>query len=570
MNALSEQHAGNFASDLPPEVAHKTARSLLTEGDLARAEQAALNAVRAAPNYAEAFHTLTQIHLAQRNLEDAIKDARAAIAAAPTYAEAHLTLAKCLSLKGDLDGAIAAARAAIAAAPNYAEALCTLGQFLHKARKHDEAELEFRAALAAKGDYVEAMNSLGMLLHERGRLPEAEEILRKAVSLNLDYANAHNNLGFVLRDMGRSKEAAASFRVAHDLFEPHLVLSKQEVGANPLWQYVRISGDIARWKLTGTHRHKAWTDYRMLHCRTNGRSSDFFSNLLKRFEGANQSTEWRASTIFPWVTADQLSRITDALDRDGIYFFDQPVADNIIAELSDFAHRAEADLYPLPAAGITQAKFNPDAPLASGYYFKESQMLEHPEFQRMLGDPLLLAVAHAYFGCEPKLAYLAMWWSAVFVRTPLSDMAQLFHADLAHTKWLKTFVYLTDVDKGTGPHCFVRGSHKSDEGGHKLRSRGLVRFSDEDIHAAYGDRVIEIEGRRGTAFIADTRGFHKAALPRTNHRLLLQVYHVNSLYPDISSHNKRTLTPRDSALIETIRRSPGAFAAYDIANYHNE
>ena len=131
--------------------------------------------------------------------------------------------------------------------------------------------------------------------------------------------------------------------------------------------------------------------------------------------------------------------------------FDQPVADNIIAELSDFAHRAEANLYPLPAAGITQAKFNPDAPLASGYYFKELQMLEHPEFQRMLGDPLLLAVAHADFGCEPKLAYLAMWWSAVFVRTPLSDMAQLFHADLAHTKWLKTFVYLTDVDKGTGP-----------------------------------------------------------------------------------------------------------------------
>jgi hypothetical protein len=158
-----------------------------------------------------------------------------------------------------------------------------------------------------------------------------------------------------------------------------------------------------------------------------------------------------------------------------------------------------------------------------------------------------------------------MWWSAVLSRKPTSHMAQLFHADLANIKWLKTFVYLTDVADGTGPHSFVKGSHKPDREGFELRKRGLLRLSDEDVFKAYSkERVVDLVGPRGTVFIADTRGFHKGHNPMTGPRLVLQVYHVNSLYPEPRKKNRRKIIPADPTLIETIRLHPMAFAGYQI------
>jgi hypothetical protein len=244
--------------------------------------------------------------------------------------------------------------------------------------------------------------------------------------------------------------------------------------------------------------------------------------------------------------------------------FDRPIAEAIFDEMTGYGRTVPARLYPIPPNGQARAVFDPSAPLASGYNFDEEGLLAKPMFQRFVGDPLLLAVARAYLGVEPKLAYLQMWWSSVFERNPTSHMAQLFHADLAHIKWLKIFIYLTDVTDGTGPHSFVRGSHKADSEGWELRRRGLVRLSDEDIHRIYRDRVVNLVGPRGTAFIADTRGFHKGHLPRTGHRLILQSYYVNSLFPDAVASKKTRVDPVDPVLIESARRHPGTYARYEI------
>ena len=41
-----------------------------------------------------------------------------------------------------------------------------------------------------------------------------------------------------------------------------------------------------------------------------------------------------------------------------------------------------------------------------------------------------------------------------------SEAAQMFHFDLDRIKWLKFFIYLTDVKINSGPHVYVSGTHK--------------------------------------------------------------------------------------------------------------
>lgn len=261
-----------------------------------------------------------------------------------------------------------------------------------------------------------------------------------------------------------------------------------------------------------------------------------------------------------------MQKILNALDNDGLYIFDQLIAPELLNEIENYARTAEAKLSPPLASSRTRAVFDPLTPLASGYFFDARELMQQSVLQKFLGDPLLLTLARSYFGVEPKVRELVLWWSTVFSRNPSSDMAQLFHHDLSHMKWLKFFVYLTDVTATTGPHSYVLGSHKPDTEGKEIRTRGVVRVSDEDIHHKYPrEKIIDVMGPRGTAFIADTRGFHKGNHPITDHRLILQVYLVNSLYPDTKKKNKKLdLFVTDRALAESIRCHPKTFAGYNI------
>jgi Flp pilus assembly protein TadD len=551
-----------------------SARRALEQGDVSGAEILARRVLENAAMSAEAHHILARSVLNRGKLGEAVTAASEAIRLAPSYAEAHHTLAQCRLRQGAAKPALESARTAVTLVPEYAEAHFTLGTIFHRLGRLEEAEASFQAALSAKSDYVEALNHLGTVYGDQVRFGEGEAVLRKAVALRPDYADAHNNLGFILRRMGRSDEAAASFKLAHDLFEPHLVLHQSQAAiprtVDNARRFARVSTDILRWHANGRCRPQAWNDYRLLHQATNGRSGDVFSRALARFSGRPnaQSEPWRRSAIFPWIGPTDVPAILRALDRDGIYLFDRPIATKLVDEMHEYGLNTVARLYPTPASGRTHAIFDPIAPLAAGYQFDEEPMLARPEFQKFMADPLLLSVSQSYLGVEPKLAYLALWWSAAFEKNPMSHMAQLFHSDLAHIKWLKIFVYITDVTDETGPHSFVRGSHKVDEEGRELRRRGLVRISDEDIHRTYGrDRVMDLVGPRGTVFIADTRAFHKGHLPRAGHRLALQIYYVSSLFPEVIDKNKRHIEPSDPALIEAIRRRPGVFAGYSFGKH---
>ena len=98
--------------------------------------------------------------------------------------------------------------------------------------------------------------------------------------------------------------------------------------------------------------------------------------------------------------------------------------------------------------------------------------------------------------------------------------AQYFHWDNDFKKFFKLYVYLTDVDEGSGPHIFVPGTHKK-----KLSSHQLCRlYSDQQIYSSYPETK-KFLGKAGSLFFVDSYGIHKGETPTSNSRLLLNVHY---------------------------------------------
>ena len=161
-----------------------------------------------------------------------------------------------------------------------------------------------------------------------------------------------------------------------------------------------------------------------------------------------------------------------------------------------------------------------DKPYGSkrGFYQCEDVVLA-PHVLDIANDPILLSIAHNYFGAIPIIDYIGSWWSF-----PSKDLAltQSFHRDIDTLNSLKFFVYLTDVDSTSGPHVYVRSSHNSD-----LNTIKDKMHHDNEIIKEFSDKnLISLEGPKGYTFIADTFGFHKGLAPKSNNRLVLQIIYT--------------------------------------------
>lgn len=180
------------------------------------------------------------------------------------------------------------------------------------------------------------------------------------------------------------------------------------------------------------------------------------------------------------------------------YFKSQPCWDPWRAHLGDFP-------WDKPASDETNM----------GCYRIE-QILAAPGALDLFNHPLVLELAELYLSCKPTLDNVSCWWS--YGRRAQAKGTQRFHRDWDNIRGFKLFVYLTDVDKDSGPHSFIEGSHRSDL---LMETKAIA---DDNVFAVFGrDTERLFCGRAGTCFITDTFGIHKGELPLTRHRLMLAV-----------------------------------------------
>ena len=282
-----------------------------------------------------------------------------------------------------------------------------------------------------------------------------------------------------------------------------------------------------------THQNTPLESYqamRQLYLLSNGRFNDFISYLL-----SIKSPKYKniiAKGILGNLNPSQVISIADEIHNTGYYISSQKLHPDIVQKIVEFALKTPSSYIRLTNPknqSLIEEKiiFNPDAPLSPIYRFDMQQIFENSDLLNLLLDQSLLAVSQEYLNCSPVLDLVSLWWSVPFGGKGTSEAAQEFHFDMDRIKFLKIFIYLTDVNTNNGPHCYVAQSHKRKpkallSDGRKSDSEMWEYYPTSDIH--------ELCETSGTIILADTRGFHKGKPLVSGKRLLFEIEYSNSLF----------------------------------------
>lgn len=302
-----------------------------------------------------------------------------------------------------------------------------------------------------------------------------------------------------------------------------------------------------------------------LFCRTGGTSSDRLSQLISLANPPYALPD--AKGVLGDFDASALERITEDIDERGYHVFDKRLPDDVCDELFRFASTTRCMVRPMTQAGgaakpVVVDVYDPSKPLGNRYDFLGEDVINNTSVQQLMGDRSFVAVAQSYLRCKPLLDVMAMWWNAAFSDQPDSEAAQYYHFDMDRIKWLKFFIYLTDVTPNSGPHRFIEGSHRTGGIPSKLLDKGYSRLTDEEVSANYSaDKFIQFIAPRGTVIAEDTRGLHKAQHVRKGHRLMLQLQFSNSLFGGYYPP-ERIARVTDPGLADMIRRYPRMYSNY--------
>jgi len=310
---------------------------------------------------------------------------------------------------------------------------------------------------------------------------------------------------------------------------------------------------------TGTTPVEAYLSMRELFWRTDGRFNDVLTRLSAIMHPPYAIPLHQS--VFGDYNALEIVHIVNELKNRGYCVFRKRLSEPLCEELLQLAAAIQYRILLPPSGDEFRIQYSEDTVpyesdnvISPQYNAPAQTLMENPVVQDMVSDPLLLDISQRYFGASPVFDFVALWWSPPYLKHASSEAAQLFHFDMDRLKFLKFFVYLTDVGPDNGPHTYIAGSHKRKP--RELHRDG--RILDEEIAQYYSDSdIVEITGPRGTVFVADTRGFHKGKAPMYGDRLILQSVFATNLFGENYSpiYVNGKFTERFVARIRQYRRT---------------
>lgn len=286
-----------------------------------------------------------------------------------------------------------------------------------------------------------------------------------------------------------------------------------------------VMSGLREFKKEGTTPEDAYLSMRRLYRTTNGRFNDVMGAVCKTIHRKRQVD--LSSSLFSGATENEVRKIGRQLRKDGCYRFERTLPAEMCQQLLDFSLATPGVPVALAGQSTEPSLFDRNSPTSVRHQFRADQLFSNSTVQAIATDPYLFSIAQEYLGFNPVQDLLSMWWSAPGDSALQSRAAQLYHFDMDRFKFVKFFVYLTDVDQDNGPHCYVRGSHIR-KPAELLRDE---RLSDEEILEHYPESdCLELTGKAGTLLAVDTRGFHKGKPLVARDRLIFQVQFADSLF----------------------------------------
>lgn len=196
------------------------------------------------------------------------------------------------------------------------------------------------------------------------------------------------------------------------------------------------------------------------------------------------------------------------LRSDGIALLGQVLSDDKCKEVLHY-------LAEKPVAAREAAPFTIGARLA-GIPFANyllADLVACPHLLELANSPAILELARNYLGCTPTLSGMSARWS--FPAESSSEVVQKFHRDSEDWLSFRLMVYLTRVDDASGPHVYVKSTHRD------RRTARLAVLEDSLVCQRFANNIVRQTGAQGFGFAVDTAGLHKGELPKEKARLLL-------------------------------------------------
>ena len=277
----------------------------------------------------------------------------------------------------------------------------------------------------------------------------------------------------------------------------------------------------------------AYQSFVRLFCTTRGYSNDVLSWLIGLFKRPVKIIN--ADGVLGSMSDPALrAPIVNDLRKRGYHVFEKPLPDTLCEALLKFATTQPCKTRLMDGQKLGKQidiVYHRGSPQAVRYDFNIQDLLQNSDIQTLLSDMSFASVAQDYLGAKPVIDVMGMWWHTDFSDVPDSEAAQYFHFDMDRPKWLKFFIYLTDVETTNGPHSFVAESHKTRGIPANLLRKGYARLTDNEIAENFDkNNVIEFNAPRGTIIAEDTRGLHKGKHVSEGDRLVLQLQFSNSLF----------------------------------------
>ena len=282
--------------------------------------------------------------------------------------------------------------------------------------------------------------------------------------------------------------------------------------------FILFIGGYIVYLITNTTPKLSYYSFRKLFCYTNGKLNSFIVSLTSVFLPKYKLLQ--TDGLLGRLTKEEATEISNEIKENGYKIFDKKLDANEINKLLSFAYSTPANIIPKPKNAEAKGLYNNQQLLGTRYQFSETDLLTDKTIQNIVADENFIAIAQEYLGCSPINDIVTMWWSTSYSTQASSEAAQLYHFDMDRFKFLKFFIYLTDVTTDTGPHCYIRGSN----GSLPESLREDRRFTDKEISNAYKkEDLVEICGNKGTIIAVDTRGLHKGKPLKQGERLIFQV-----------------------------------------------
>lgn len=292
---------------------------------------------------------------------------------------------------------------------------------------------------------------------------------------------------------------------------------------------------IIKFYKNGTNSESAYQAFVKLYSISNGFSIIIFDFINKIILSLNNNKKTKINKkdlnieneVFIPKISDNEETILNTIKKDSYYIFSSKLDEKICDDIIDYLFKID---------GYGNKNLNKITKLSnktkdvSYINFHEEDLIKNKNIQALCVNDLILKTCRNYFKSEPILSNIGI---AVTYPTdaPKTEYAQLYHFDLDRIKWLKFFIYLTDVNENDGPHCFIKGTHKAFSKPYALVKKGYQRINDEEFFKSVDkNKEYIITGSRGTMFIGDSSAFHKGLNPSNRHRIMLQLEYTNSLF----------------------------------------